>query len=332
MNYILKSAAQVCSVVFLSVTVHPSKFSLSSPFPFDQLFRVSPSFLALPTVAEHEGWLGPPSPLRVSVPLTSVFCQPSWVSSPRTGRGASLGRPTFQFVCSVGLGWRAAKDGGGPLAVTWLPWSISPTALAKGPLAPIKLLPALDAPPHSSIPGRLEVAGGGRRAQKVPGRSRDRLHGPSTHIRGDSCSVSPIRLQSPRRNRLAPPSSSRACMSSRPATSSCTWRKVGRRAGGRACVPACLRACVPWGRGCAPGGGSTCHVAGAAALPALLEGSEATAWVVFVQGFTHPAPLTPVSSVLPLGDYVSICWRGRFWCQAEALGVRTGTSGLRALS
>ena len=232
MNYILKNAAQVCSVVFLSVAFHPSKFSLLSPFFFYQLFGVSPSVLAFPTLAVHEGWLGPPSPVCVSVPLASVFCQPS--GSPCQGPGGVLvwAGPPFG-LSALGLGWRAAKDGVGAAGCHLVPWSISPIALAKGPLAPIKLLPALGAPPHSSIPRRLGVAGGGRRAQKVPGRSSDGLHGPSTHTRGDSCSVSPIRLQSPRRNRPAPRSPSRACMSSQPATLSCTWRKVGG-AGARA--------------------------------------------------------------------------------------------------
>ena len=36
-----------------------------------------------------------------------------------------------------------------------------------------------------------------------------------------------------------------------------------------------------------------------------LEGSEATAWVVFVQGFSRAAPPTPVSSALPLGEDTS---------------------------
>ena len=68
-------------------------------------------------------------------------------------------------------------------------------------------------------------------------------------------------------------------------------------------------------------------MAGAAALTALLEGSEATAWVVFIQDTTHPAPPTPVSSILPVGDYVSIRWRGPFWCQAEASGVQSAQVG-----
>lgn len=199
------------------------------------------------------GWVR--LPLCVSQCL-SLLCSASRLGSPLQGPGGVLvwAGPPFG-LSALGLGWRAAKDGTGAAGCHLVPWSISPIALAKGPLAPIKLLPASGAPPHSSIPRRLEVAGGGRRAQKVPGRSYDGLHCPSTHTRGDSCSISPIRLQSPRRNRPAPLSPSRACMSSQPATLSCTWRKVGRRASMCMSAWAGLR---PWGQADLPRGRGCC--------------------------------------------------------------------------
>lgn len=171
MNYILKSAAQVCSLVFLSVAFHPSKFSLLSPFFFYQLFGVSPSVLAFPTVAVHEGWLGPPSPVCVSVPLASVFCQPSWVSAPRTGWGASLGRPTLRFVCSwVGLEGSKGRNGG-----YWL----SPGALehqsystCQGASCPDQVASCLGRPSTQQHPP--EAGGGWGREESAEG-SRQKL-------------------------------------------------------------------------------------------------------------------------------------------------------------
>lgn len=230
-------------MVFLSEAFHPSRFPSCHLFSFissSEFQLPSQTFLLLLRI--QAGWVCLLSALS-PVSLGAARCcalpaDPGLVSKNPTGCWLEAAHPS---VCSVGLGLRAVKDrfvGGGCWLSPGCPGASVRQQLPRGLLPRLSCF-LLGAPFDTAASpggwGRGRVGGGWWR-QKVPYRSRDGLHGASTHARSDSCSVSPIRLQSLRWSRPAPPSSSRDCMSSQPATSSCTWLKVGVRA----CVHVCV--------------------------------------------------------------------------------------------
>lgn len=182
-----------------------------------------------------------------------------------------------------------AKDGFGQGGHHPAAWSIGPRASAKGD----KVASLPGAPPqHSSVPRSLEVAGEGGEHRRFQTEASTGSPG-SSHTHPVTLVPSlPIRRRSPRWSHPEPPSSSRACTSSRPATLTCTWHKVGGRV---------HRVCTS-GHPCPgrPPGGAWLFLL-------LLEGWWVAAWVALVMSFSPPTPMTSVFNALPLGDDFSFC-------------------------
>ena len=174
MNYILKGAAHVCPVDFLSEAFHPSRFPschLFSCISSSEFHRPSQISLLLLCIKGGRARL---VPALCPVPLGATRCCvlpaiSGLLSMNPTGCWFGAAHPS---VCSVGLGLRAAKDrfGSGGWLSPGCPGASVLQHLPRG------LLPRLSC----FLPGApLDIAaspGGWSQGQrhKVPGRSRDR--------------------------------------------------------------------------------------------------------------------------------------------------------------
>lgn len=138
----------------------------------------------------------------------------------------------------------------GVLVVTWLPWSISPTAVAKGPLAPIKLLPAWSPPSDTASPeAGAERRGGGGAVAARRFHTEEVVMGSMVprHTPAVTCSRLPHQTPGPGGASRTPAQAGTYELSAEPSF------ELHVAQGKRACVHVCVtrsRGCNPGGRAC----------------------------------------------------------------------------------